>query len=173
MIKFTVLVVRRPDITAAQFHRRWLIDHGSLAKRYLLFFVFTVMCKVMSSIRRPLPQSRKIRDWTSNPYDGIVEAWWESEEEMAAGFASKEAQEPAKILAKDEREFCDSGTTVFLAGNMNSSEEMTLNFKRLRILQECLNCSAPIGIAKLGRLRWIHLGTSVTGTLGEILSLLL
>jgi EthD domain len=115
MIKFTVLVVRRPDITAAQFHRRWLIDHGSLAKRYLpLLRVHRyVQSHVIDS--PSVAAIAKIRDWTSNPYDGIVEAWWGSEEEMAAGFASKEAQEASEILAKDEQEFCDSGTTVFLA----------------------------------------------------------
>jgi hypothetical protein len=115
MIKFTVLVVRRPDITPAQFHKRWLIDHGLLAKRYLpLLRVHRyVQSHVIDS--PSVDAIAKIRDWTSNPYDGIVEAWWESEEEMAAGFASEEAQKASAILAKDEREFCDSRTIVFLA----------------------------------------------------------
>jgi hypothetical protein len=57
----------------------------------------------------------KGRNWTANPYDGVVEAWFRSEADFAAAFASPEGQKASAILAEDERQFCDTRTIVFAA----------------------------------------------------------
>lgn len=111
--KFVALAARRSDLTAAKFHTHWLSVHGPLLR------TFMAALRMQRYVQSHVVDSRTIdgfstgRNWTANPYDGVVEAWFESEADFAAGLASPEGQKASAVLAEDERRFCDPRTTVF------------------------------------------------------------
>jgi hypothetical protein len=114
MIKFTCLAARRSDLTAEAFHKRWLFEHAELVVKYR---TATRAHRYVQShvIDSPAINAfSKGRNWTPNPYDGLVELWWASEEEMVAGLGSPDGQKASTALAEDERAFCDSRTIVFM-----------------------------------------------------------
>jgi uncharacterized protein (TIGR02118 family) len=107
MIKMVCEVWKKPDMTQAQFEKRWLVEHGKLVKQH---------AKAMGMIR--YVQSHKIpsesidefgkgRGW-KEPFDGLTEIWWESVESMEKAFSSPEGQEASKILQQDEEQFIDT-----------------------------------------------------------------
>jgi uncharacterized protein (TIGR02118 family) len=114
LIKFTAVAPRRADFTPEAFHKRWLLVHGPLAVKYqgALRWKRYVQSHLIDS--PTIDSFSRGRNWTPNPYDGLVELWWESEEDMAAAFASPEGQDASAILAEDERAFCDNRIIVFM-----------------------------------------------------------
>jgi hypothetical protein len=115
MLKFIALASRRSDLTPAQFHTRWLTVHGPLTVS------FKSALRVQRYVQSHIIDSPTIagfstgRGWTPNPFDGVVEAWFRSEADFAAAFASPEGQKASAILSEDERQFCDTRTIVFAA----------------------------------------------------------
>jgi uncharacterized protein (TIGR02118 family) len=114
-LKFVCLVPRPAHISPNLFHEHWLEKHSQLArstagalrmKRY-------VQSHVIAS--PTIDGFGDGRDWTPNPYSGMTEVWWDSEEEMAAAFSSQEGQEASRILAEDERNITDGHVIVWAA----------------------------------------------------------
>ena len=114
LVRFTALAVKRRDISTEEFHRYWLFQHAPLTRK---FRHITRPLRYVQSHVIPSPTLEafaKGRNWTPNPYDGVVELWWHTDEEMAAALTSPEAYEALALLAEDERRFCDSSTVVFM-----------------------------------------------------------
>lgn len=114
MVKLVILFSRRPEMSQHEFEEYWRNDHAQLVE------------KLAAALRlRRYVQSRNVhhgliaqmvagRGW-SGAADGLVELWWDSEEEMQAAFSSPEGQAASAALAEDEARFCDmSSATAFL-----------------------------------------------------------
>jgi uncharacterized protein (TIGR02118 family) len=111
MVKLVILFSRRPELTQEAFEEYWRNDHAQLVN------------KLADALRlRRYVQSRNIHHGLIDAFaaargfsgaaDGLVEVWWESEEEMQAAFASPEGQAASAELSEDEARFCDMSTAV-------------------------------------------------------------
>ena len=113
MLKFIALASRRPDLTPAEFHTRWLTIHGPLTRS------FQSDLRIQRYVQTHAVPSPTLDGFSAarggNPYDGLAEAWFRDEADLAAAFASPEGQKALTILAEDERQFIASGMVVFAA----------------------------------------------------------
>jgi uncharacterized protein (TIGR02118 family) len=114
MIKIMFLLVKREDMTEQQFHRYWLQQHSPLVdarsddmgmRRYVQSHL----------IPSPMTSALELaRAWAPNPFNGVAEVWWDSEEAMAAAFATPRGADAGEKLAEDEKQFLDHRTLVLM-----------------------------------------------------------
>ena len=72
------------------------------------------MCKA-TPLHRNLNQSFVENLGLKQPYEGITEVWWNSLEDMMAGYATKEGQEAGEALSQDEAKFINhSASSIFM-----------------------------------------------------------
>jgi uncharacterized protein (TIGR02118 family) len=114
MIKMVFLLVKPDGMGGAQFHQYWLQQHAPLvrslagdmrARRYI------------QSHLVPSPTAdaaTKVRGLEPNPYQGFAEVWWDSEEDMAAAFATPLGAEAGGKLLEDEKKFLDERTLILM-----------------------------------------------------------
>lgn len=95
MIKVVRFVKRRKDLTHEQFKAYWLNKHSELEK---MVMEKTPMRKIVATF----PTGEMIGG-KEPPFDGMVELYFDSVEDMRATFAS----EIPKIMLKDEENFVD------------------------------------------------------------------
>jgi uncharacterized protein (TIGR02118 family) len=93
VIKVYVVLRRRPEMSAEQFHEYWKNTHGPIVAK-LPGLVRYVQHHVVSV---PRPAYAEVEP----PIDGIVETWWESPEALEA---AKTSSELAAVMA-DELNF--------------------------------------------------------------------
>jgi uncharacterized protein (TIGR02118 family) len=106
MIKLTFCLVRRPELSLAEFQAYWRDTHAPLVAS---------MAKPLR-IRRyvqthslPEDASEPLRAVRGGPagYDGVAQLWWESLEDMAGLASDSAALEAGRLLLEDERRFVD------------------------------------------------------------------
>jgi uncharacterized protein (TIGR02118 family) len=94
MVKQVLLLPRRPGLSPQKFHDHWRHPHATMARR------IRTLCGYVQNHRLDTPAlgPEQVR------YDGVVEAWFESEES-----ARSVVQDPiyAGFLAEDELNFID------------------------------------------------------------------
>jgi uncharacterized protein (TIGR02118 family) len=103
MIKISVFLTRRPDLTHEQFIQYWKDEHAPLLMGLDAF---------KSSVRRYTQQhSLNIApgDLPIVPYDGVAEVWFDN---LTSAMALFNHQDYASIAAKDEEKFLDRTKTV-------------------------------------------------------------
>jgi uncharacterized protein (TIGR02118 family) len=106
MLKFIYCVRKRPEMTAQEFRRYWLENHGPLVRRYAK--VLRAKRYVQShTLDTPLNQAAQVPRKTKAPYDGITEMWWDKPEDLIEALSTAEGQEVNRLLAEDEARFCD------------------------------------------------------------------
>ncbi len=114
MIKLVYCIRKRDDIPEAEFHRYWLEDHGPLVKSVAADIGacrYVQSHTVLPELNQMLVESRGLPE----PYDGITEVWWESREQLDAGFSSEAGLAASAKLVEDESRFIDfSRSRVFL-----------------------------------------------------------
>jgi hypothetical protein len=102
MIRLVYLVRRRPELSLQEFHRIWRDEHGPLVASHqtrLGMRRYTQSHRVEDQANEAMAASR---GGMEAPYDGVAEAWWESEAALAGGSVSAAAQ-----LLADEARFID------------------------------------------------------------------
>lgn len=97
MIKFVVVLYRRPDLTVAQFRDNLRGEHGPLAER-------------LPGLRRYV-QNHVVADSTrAHPgWDAVVELWWDDRETMEAAWRSPDGERATAHLA----DFADLSRTTW------------------------------------------------------------
>jgi uncharacterized protein (TIGR02118 family) len=106
MVKMIFVIRRLPHLSPEEFHRYWREQHGSLAKKNLP--ALRVKRYVQThTLDTPLNEVMRDSRGGGEPYDGVVEIWWDSVEDLEGAFASPEGAQASEELLEDERRFID------------------------------------------------------------------
>jgi uncharacterized protein (TIGR02118 family) len=112
VIKLTCAIRRREGLSAEEFHRYWLEEHGPFAGRLLesLGVLRYVQSHTLDTdLNVALADSRG----AAEAYDGVVEVWFDSLDALVAAFSSEEGQRASEALAQDEAKFIDLPRSSF------------------------------------------------------------
>ena len=107
MIKVSVFLARRPDLTHEQFSQYWQAEHASLLMSLDSF----------TSHVRHYNQQHSLNGMPgglpSLPYDGVAELWFD---DLSSAMTTFGHQDYPSIVAKDEEHFLDrTKTVIFLS----------------------------------------------------------
>ena len=106
MIKLVYIVRKRDDITFKEFSAYWLEKHGPLVRSFAKAIrarKYVQSHTVAPETGAAIAQSRGMPPG----FDGITEVWWDSLDEVNAGFSTPEGQEAGRALVEDEARFVD------------------------------------------------------------------
>jgi uncharacterized protein (TIGR02118 family) len=107
MIKMIILCKRRSDLSREEFIFHWENVHARLAREDKSFW-----SRVRGYVQNYcLPSAEATPAW-----DGVVELWFDSKEELDAAFAAEQTQ---KVLMADVGNFCDTASTISLLADEN------------------------------------------------------
>jgi hypothetical protein len=107
MVRIVFLLRRLPSLTLADFHARWLEDHGPLVaghQRALGVVRYTQSHRLEDPANEAMAAHR---GGMEPAYDGVAELWWPSEEALVATFSSEDGRRAGAALLADEAEFID------------------------------------------------------------------
>lgn len=105
MIKISIFLTRRPDLTRPQFTQYWTQRHTPL-----LAGLPPGEVKVSRYVQLQ-PTEGAIRGVQTSEYDGVAELWVDSVADAAAWFTSETY---TSVIAADEENFLDRSKTRFL-----------------------------------------------------------
>jgi uncharacterized protein (TIGR02118 family) len=106
MIKIIFCLRRRAGMSLEAFDAYWRNTHAPLVAKH----------KEVLRIRRYVQSTRsdsKLAEIAATvrgapePYDGVAELWYDSWEDLAAGFSTEEGRAAGRALLEDERHFID------------------------------------------------------------------
>jgi uncharacterized protein (TIGR02118 family) len=106
VLKLTFCLRRLPTLGLAEFQDYWLNKHGPLVKSLqpaLGMVRYVQLHRLPGDLADGM---RRVRD-APEPYDGVAELWWESEETYRAARRNPEAREAGRKLLEDEARFID------------------------------------------------------------------
>ena len=107
MIKLVFTLRRKDGMSREEFQRYWREEHAPLVRR--LAETLRIRRYVQTHARdtdldEALAASRGSE---ARAYDGVAELWWDSLEELMAGFSSEAGQAAGAELLADEAKFID------------------------------------------------------------------
>jgi uncharacterized protein (TIGR02118 family) len=106
VLKLTFCLRRLPPLSLAEFQDYWLNKHGPLVKSLqpaLGMVRYVQLHRLPGDLADGM---RRVRG-APEPYDGVAELWWESEETYRAARRNPEAREAGRELLADEAKFID------------------------------------------------------------------
>jgi uncharacterized protein (TIGR02118 family) len=106
VLKLTFCLRRLPTLSLAEFQDYWLNKHGPLVRSLQPALGMLRYVQVHRLATDLADGMRKVRG-APEPYDGIAELWWESEEMFRAARRTPEAREAGRRLLEDEAKFID------------------------------------------------------------------
>ena len=106
MIKLTFCLRRLPHLTRDDFQRYWRETHAPLVAARAKTLGILKYEQVHAGFDEMSAAARASRE-ASQPYDGIAEIWFESEDAMRANGQNPGVAEAARELLEDERNFID------------------------------------------------------------------
>jgi uncharacterized protein (TIGR02118 family) len=106
MIKLTFCLRRLPHLTRDDFQRYWRETHAPLVAARAKTLGILKYEQVHAGFDEMSAAARASRE-ASEPYDGIAEIWFESEDAMRANGQNPGVAEAARELLEDERNFID------------------------------------------------------------------
>lgn len=113
-IKIMFLLVKPEGMSATDFHNYWVQVHAPLVVGRSDHMA---MRRYVQSHLIPSPmavEAAKARGWAPNPFQGVAEVWWDSEEAMTAAFATPEGADAGNALAEDETKFLDDRSLIVM-----------------------------------------------------------
>ncbi len=119
MIKLVFTLRRREDLTRGEFQAYWRERHAPLVKRHADTLHIRRYVQVHA---RDTALDEAVADARgSEPrfYDGVAELWWDSVEELVAGFSSDAGQAAGRELLEDEQRFIDLRRSPLWFGEEN------------------------------------------------------
>ncbi len=108
MVKLVFVIRRLPHLTRQEFRRYWLERHGPLARK-LLPLLGAKRYVQSHTLETPFDDLLRQSRGGGEPYDGLVEVWWENLEALEAAFGTAEGARAAEELLEDEKRFIDLG----------------------------------------------------------------
>jgi uncharacterized protein (TIGR02118 family) len=106
LLKLTFCLRRKPGLSLAEFQDYWLNRHGPLVRRLQPVLGMARYVQVHRRDDELGLGMAKVRG-APEPYDGVAELWWESEEEFRASGRTAEGREAGRLLLEDEAKFID------------------------------------------------------------------
>jgi uncharacterized protein (TIGR02118 family) len=106
VLKLTFCLRRKPGLSLAEFQDYWLNKHGPLVRRLqpaLGMARYVQVHRRDDELGLGLAKARGAPE----PYDGVAELWWESEEAFRAAGRTAEGREAGRLLLEDEARFID------------------------------------------------------------------
>jgi uncharacterized protein (TIGR02118 family) len=106
VLKLTFCLRRLSTLGLAEFQDYWLNKHGPLVKSLqpaLGMVRYVQLHRLPGDLAEGM---RRVRG-APEPYDGVAELWWESEETYRAARRNPEAREAGRLLLEDEARFID------------------------------------------------------------------
>jgi len=106
MTKMVFVIRRLPHMSLEEFQSYWREKHGPLAQKNLP----KMRCKryiQTHTLDTPFNEILKESRGGMEPYDGVVELWWDSIEELESAYATPEGAQAAEELLNDEKQFID------------------------------------------------------------------
>ena len=106
MLKLTFCLRRLPPLSLAEFQDYWLNKHGPLVRSLqpaLGMVRYVQLHRLPGDLAHGM---RRVRG-APEPYDGVAELWWESEETYRAARRNPEARDAGRELLADEAKFID------------------------------------------------------------------
>jgi len=107
VIRLVFLLRRRDGLSLDEFHDRWRLDHGPLVASHqtrLGILRYTQSHRLDDPMNDALSRAR---GGMEEPYDGVAELWWPSEEALAAASGTEAGRRAGAELLADEAEFID------------------------------------------------------------------
>ena len=111
-VKLIFVARRRPELSPEEFQHYWENNHAALVRelaetirirKYVQSYTLDVAENAAFCEARGIP--------VEAPPDGVAEAWWDSLEDVRAGFSGSDGGEAARRLIEDEGKFCDFATS--------------------------------------------------------------
>ena len=106
MLKLTFCLRRLPTLSLAEFQDYWLNKHGPLVRSLQPALGMVRYVQVHRLDGDLADGMRRVRG-APEPYDGVAELWWDSEESFRAARRSPQAREAGRLLLEDEAKFID------------------------------------------------------------------
>jgi uncharacterized protein (TIGR02118 family) len=106
LLKLTFCLRRLPSLTLAEFQDYWVNKHGPLVRRLQPALGMVRYVQVHRLDTDLADGMRRVRG-APEPYDGVAELWWESEESFRSAGKNPGAREAGKLLLEDEAKFID------------------------------------------------------------------
>ena len=106
MLKLTFCLRRLPSLTLPAFQDYWLNKHGPLVRR-LQPALGMVRYVQLHRLDNDLADGMCRVRGAPEPFDGVAELWWESEETYRTARRNPEAREAGRLLLEDEAKFID------------------------------------------------------------------
>ena len=107
MIRLVFLLRRRPGLSLAEFSDRWRLDHGPIVagnQTALGVLRYTQTHRVDDPMNAAMARAR---GGMEEPYDGVAELWWSSEEALVEASSTDAGRRAGAALLADEAEFID------------------------------------------------------------------
>lgn len=106
MLKLTFCLRRRSGLSLVEFQDYWGNRHGPLVRR-LQPALGMVRYVQVHRLDGDLADGMRRGRGAPEPYDGVAELWWESEESFRAAGRNPAAREAGRLLLEDEARFID------------------------------------------------------------------
>ncbi len=106
MIKVTFCLHRLPHLSREAFQKYWLENHGPLVTRNAETLGVRRYVQLHRLETETNERFRAIRG-APEPYDGVAELWFDSQEAMQRAFGAEAGRATGKALLEDERKFID------------------------------------------------------------------
>jgi len=106
VLKLTFCLRRKPGLSLPEFQDYWLNKHGPLVRRLQPALGMARYVQVHRRDDELGLGLAKVRG-APEPYDGVAELWWESEEAFKASGRTPEGREAGRLLLEDEAKFID------------------------------------------------------------------
>ncbi|MBI2737492.1 MAG: EthD domain-containing protein [Rhodospirillales bacterium] len=110
MLKLTFCLRRLPSLSLEAFQDYWLNKHGPLVRTLQPVLGMTRYVQLHRLSGDLADGMRRVRG-APEPYDGVAELWWQSEEAWRAAGRNPEAREANRLLLEDEKKFIDLATS--------------------------------------------------------------
>jgi hypothetical protein len=107
MIRLVYLLRRKPGLTLEEFHTIWRDEHGPLVashQNHLGIVRYTQSHRLDDPMNGAMAAAR---GGMEPAYDGVAEAWWESEESFTSAVSTDAGRRAGSELLNDEARFID------------------------------------------------------------------
>jgi uncharacterized protein (TIGR02118 family) len=117
-VKLVFCLRRRPDLSRDEFQAYWRDSHGQLGIRLANSLGYTRYVQ-SHTLSIPLNDALERSRQGPEPYDGVVELWFDEVEAVERTFSSLEGRDAARQLVADEANFVDvAASPIFVVSEL-------------------------------------------------------